>query len=61
MKIERFYLDGTGKQFRVLVELDPESQKFERAILQLANRARAHGGRATDFHGALVLTVEEME
>lgn len=57
MTLEREFTDGNGHKVRVTVEID-EGAKLERAILELANRARnSTGGKAASALGGAVRVV----
>jgi hypothetical protein len=59
MKIERVCVDGNGKRFRVVVEIDDGGAALEKAILRLANKARrSKAGKVTTLDGAVRVRVE---
>jgi hypothetical protein len=62
MQIEREYADGFGRRFRVSVIIDEQGVALERAILRLANKARAsETGKVTALDGAVRVVVTPCE
>jgi hypothetical protein len=58
VKIVRELRDGTDKRFEVVVYVREQGDVFERAILQLASKARdSKGGTATDAFGIVEVSV----
>jgi hypothetical protein len=55
MRFEREMTDGSGKKFRVVVYVREEGAVFERAILALANKARASGNHTAKAAGGIVV------
>jgi hypothetical protein len=61
MQVEREYVDGTGRRFRAVVEIDETGSALERALLRLANKARCSDtGRVTALDGAVRVSVVEV-
>lgn len=62
MKFERAYVDGYGRSFRVVVEIDEYGSALERAILRLANKARdSKRGTVTALDRAVRVVVHEVD
>ena len=62
MKIVRELKDGTGKRFEIVVYIREQGDVFERAILQLASKARdSKHGTATSAFGIVEVSVHPGE
>jgi hypothetical protein len=61
MQVEREYVDGNGKRFRAVIEIDDSGAALERALLRLANKARcSNANRVTALDGAVRVSVAEV-
>ena len=61
MRLVRELKDGTGTSFQVIVTIREQGDVLERAILQLASKARdSKGGTATDAFGIVEVSVHQI-
>lgn len=59
ISLERVLTDGTGQQFTVRVEIDEGGDRFDRAIIRLATKARGQkSGKASALDGAVRVSVK---
>lgn len=62
MKAERFYTDGTGKSWKLTVDIRLTGDAAcEAALRALAQRARERGGQTKAAGGLIVATMVEAE
>lgn len=60
MRIERSFVDGNGKNFRVTITIEEDGPALDRAIHRLAIKARrARAGSVTALDGAVRVSVQE--